>query len=89
MAQEGSDGHAGAPAGSWQLKLNHPWHACRVGLDSMLGPAFSPDASLFRHGVPFDSPLQGHLLWDVALITPGLARRNILPVLYCVLFDLI
>ena len=40
------------------------WHA-----DSMLGPTFSPDS-----GVPLDSPLEGHSLWDSALITPGLAR---------------
>ena len=25
-------------------------------------------------GIPLDSPLEGHLLWDVALVTPGLAR---------------
>ena len=49
----------------------------RVGLgvlDSMLGPTFSPDASLFRSGFPFHSPLEGHSLWDLALITPGSAR---------------
>ena len=28
-------------------------------------------ASLFRSGVPLDSPLEGHSLWDLALITPG------------------
>ena len=32
-------------------------------------------ASLFRSGVPRDSPLKGHLLWDLALTTPGLARN--------------
>ena len=31
-------------------------------------------ASLFRTGVPLDSPLEGHSLWDLALITPGSAR---------------
>ena len=34
-------------------------------------------ASLFRSGVPLDSPLEGHLLWDLALITPGLARPGL------------
>ena len=31
-------------------------------------------ASLLRSGVPLDSPLEGHSLWDLALIVPGLAR---------------
>ena len=31
-------------------------------------------ASLLRSGGPLDSPLVGHSLWDLALITPGLAR---------------
>ena len=34
-------------------------------------------ASLFRSGVPFHSPLERHLLWDLALITPGLARSSL------------
>ena len=31
-------------------------------------------ARLFRSGVLLDSPLEGHSLWELALITPGLAR---------------
>ena len=30
-------------------------------------------ASLFGSGVPLDNPLEGHLLCDLGLITPGLA----------------
>ena len=36
-------------------------------------PPMPEKASLFRSGVPLYSPLQGHLLWNLALITPGLA----------------
>ena len=46
-------------------------------LDSMLAPP-SPlmpeQASLFRSGVPLDSPPEGRLLWDLAFLTPGCAR---------------
>ena len=44
-------------------------------LDGVLGPAIFPDGRqvLFGSGVPVASPLRGHLLWDLALITPGLA----------------
>ena len=31
-------------------------------------------ASLFRCGVPLDSPLERHSLWDLALFTPDLVR---------------
>ena len=34
-------------------------------------------ASLFRFGVPFNSLLAGHSLWDLALIMPGLAKKYI------------
>ena len=42
-------------------------------LDSMLGPTMHPppmpeQASLFRSGVPLDSPLEDHSLWDLAFI---------------------
>ena len=36
-----------------------------------------PRASLFGSGVPLDSPLEAHLLWDLALIMPGLPRRYV------------
>ena len=51
----------------------------QVGLgvhNSMLGPScplMPEQASLFRSGVLLDSPLKGHSLWGLALITPGLA----------------
>ena len=35
----------------------------------------SKQASLFGSDVSLDSPLEGHSLWDLALIMPGLARR--------------
>ena len=37
-------------------------------------PLMSEQASLFRSGVPLYSPLEGHSLWDLALITPGFAK---------------
>ena len=61
-------------------RANVSFASLRVGLgvlNSMLGPTFSPmpeQASLFGSGVPLDSPLEGHSLWDLALITPGFAR---------------
>ena len=36
-------------------------------------------ASLFRSGVPLDSRLEGHSLWDLALVMPGLARSYLIP----------
>ena len=38
-------------------------------------PLMPEQASLFRSGVPFDSLLEGHSLWDLALLTSGLARE--------------
>ena len=55
----------------------------RVGLGvsgSMLPPPFPlrpEQASLFGSGVPLDSPLEGHSLWDLALITAGFARTDL------------
>ena len=40
-------------------------------------------AGLFGSGVPLDSPLEGHLLGDLALLTPGFARSYLI---YFVLF---
>ena len=34
-------------------------------------------ASLLESGVPLDSPLEGHLLWDFASTTPGTARSSL------------
>ena len=33
-----------------------------------------------RSGAPLDSPFEGHSLWDLASITPSLARSHILSV---------
>ena len=41
----------------------------------MLGMALMPEQASLRSGVPPGSPLEGYLLFDLALITPGLARR--------------
>ena len=37
-------------------------------------PLMPEQASLFRSGIPCDSPLNGHSLWGLTFITPGLAR---------------
>ena len=34
-------------------------------------------ASLLGAGVPLDSRLEGHLLWDLAVITPGSGRISL------------
>ena len=44
-------------------------------LNSMLGPHLSPNLTT---GVPHDSPLEGQSPWDLALITPGKARRRLI-----------
>ena len=46
-------------------------------------PLMPEQASLFRSGVRLDSPLEGHSRWDLALITPGLARST---PLHCIAF---
>ena len=46
-------------------------------------PLMPEQASLFKTGIPLDSPLEGHLLWDLASITPGLARSHLF---YFILF---
>ena len=54
-----------------------------VGLgvrEGMLGPPLPlipKQACLYGSGVPCDSPLKGHSLRDVALITPGKARSSV------------
>ena len=41
-------------------------------------PLMPEQASLFRSDVPrLDSPLKGRSLWDLALITSGLARSSL------------
>ena len=59
---------------TWQLWAHHQRFLrscciiCRLhgAPNGMLGPAFSPDASLVGSGVHLDSPLEGHSLWDLA-----------------------
>ena len=59
----------------------HCAHDASSGVSPDAMDALMPEqASLFRSDVPLASPLEGHLLWDLALITPGLARINLL---YC------
>lgn len=51
----------------WRMLLVHPlqhWHK-------------KDDASLLESDVPFDSSLEGHLLWDFASSTPGTARNSL------------
>ena len=54
----------------------------RVGLgvpEGMLGTPFPSCPSrlaFYGSGVPRDSPLEGHSLWDFALITTGKARSS-------------
>lgn len=55
----------------------------KVGLDGLVGlvgmwdppfPLMPEQASLSRSGVPLNDSPTGHSLWDLALISPGLAR---------------
>ena len=51
--------------------------------EGMLGPSqplVPRHACLWGH----DTPLEGHLLWNLALTTPGSARNSLL---YFILFD--
>ena len=50
---------------------------CLIACWAPPSPLMPEQASLFRSGVPLDSPLKGHLLWDLALIAPGLARSDL------------
>ena len=47
---------------------------CSIARWAQPSPPMPEQAGLFRSGVPLDSPLEGHSLWDLALITPGFAR---------------
>ena len=43
----------------------------------MVGPVAQHRARRSLAAVQPDSPLEGHSLWDLALITPGLARSHL------------
>ena len=47
---------------------------CSIACWAPLFPMMPEHNILFGSGVPHDSPLEGHLLWDLASITHGSAR---------------
>ena len=50
---------------------------CSIACWAPPSPPMPEPASLFKSGVPLYSPLEGHSLWDLALITPGFARSDL------------
>ena len=56
--------------------------------EGMLGPTrlIPRQVRLCGSGVPHDSPLEGHSLWDFALTTPGPARSSLFFFLFYFIF---
>ena len=43
---------------------------------------------MYGSGLPLDSALEGHSLWDLASITPGLARSHLLYIIDFIILTL-
>ena len=53
------------PTSGWDL-------VCSIACWAPPSPLMPEQAKLFRSGVPLDSLLEGHSLWDLGSSTPGL-----------------